>query len=449
MANAYYYSNTAQQTTLSGSISAGATSISVGAVTGFPGSYPYVLALDFEGATEELVSVTGAAGTTLTVTRGFSGTSAQSHSLGAVVRHVYHAGDATDFRTHEAATSDVHGVTGALVGATMSQTLTNKTLTSPVINSATYQNGGSFAGTFTGAPTFSGAVVLSGTPNISTGAALAGTFTGTPTFSGAVVLSGTPNISNGAALAGTFSGTPTLSGAALFTGTPIFQAGAAATIASSHRVTSDGTPRLQIQADGKHLWGPGNAAADTNLYRSAADTLKTDDSLQVAGDATVTGNLSVSGIGQRRFVKKTVDEGVTSSTTIQNDDALVVSLAANAEYELTCWVAANGSASGDIKMAWSLPAGVTGQRYCLGPDTSSATSTAATTMRASCLTDSFTTEINYGVFATNQQSLILETLYITTAGTAGNAQLQWAQNASSATATTVEAGSYIRIERVA
>ena len=47
MANAYFYSNVAQATTLSGSISAGATTVTVGATTGFPSSFPYVLALDY------------------------------------------------------------------------------------------------------------------------------------------------------------------------------------------------------------------------------------------------------------------------------------------------------------------------------------------------------------------------------------------------------------------
>lgn len=437
MANAYFYSNTAIQTTLSGSISSGATSITVGAATGFPGSFPYILALDYGSATEELVSVTNAAGTTLTVSRGFGGTSAQSHSLGAVVRHVYNSVDATDFRTHEAATSDAHGVTGALVGATMAQTLTNKTLTSPTINGAT------LSGTFAGAHTYSGAVTMSG------GGTLSGTFTGTPTLSGAVVLSGGPNISNGGALAGTFTGSPTLSGSPVFSGDAIFQRSVSTDAAWQNQVSGDGTPRLTADAAGKLSWGPGNAAVDTNLYRSAANTLKTDDSLIVTGNLSVTGDLSVTGIGQTRYVKKTADESVTSSTTLQNDDALVVSLAANAEYELTLYLAVNGSAAGDVKTAWSMPASTTGQRFEFGPDTSSATSSAGTAVRASCLTDGFATEINYGTFATGQQSFIMEVLYITTAGTSGNAQLQWAQNASSATATTVEAGSYLKITRVA
>lgn len=271
MANAYYYSNAAIQTTLTGNVSAGGLSIGVVATTGFPTSYPYVLALDYGAATEELVTVTAAAGTTLTLgARGHSGTSAQSHSLGAVVRHVFHAGDATDFRTHEAATADVHGVTGALVGATQVQTLTNKTLTSPTINGGVHASGGSFAGTFTGTPTFSGALTLSG----------------------AAVLSGTPSISNGAALSGTFTGTPTFSGNVTHSGEIVLTnllRGSRALAADSmyeSRVTADSVARWVTLADGKTWWGPGNAVVDTNLYRSAADTLRTDDALSVGGVLT-------------------------------------------------------------------------------------------------------------------------------------------------------------------
>lgn len=47
-------------------------------------------------------------------------------------------------------------------------------------------------------------------------------------------------------------------------------------------VSNDSNPRISIAADGKISWGPGSSTAvDTNLYRSAADTLKTDDSFHV------------------------------------------------------------------------------------------------------------------------------------------------------------------------
>jgi hypothetical protein len=173
--NSRFYSNVAQQTTLSGSVTSGTTTLNVAATTGFPPSFPYTLAVDYGAATEELVSVTGAAGTTLTVTRGYGGTSTQSHSLGAVVRHVYDATDATDFRTHEADTAGVHGVTGDVVGTSDAQTLLNKTISGAVLS-----------GTFTGTPTVSGAVVFSGNPS----------FTGTPTFSGDPDFSGQPTISD-------------------------------------------------------------------------------------------------------------------------------------------------------------------------------------------------------------------------------------------------------------
>lgn len=147
MANAYNYSNTAVPTTLAGNISAGATTVSVLSTVGFP-TVPYIIAIDYGASTEELVKVTSVAGLALTVERGFGSTSAQTHSLGAVVRPVYNAVDATDFRTHEDSTA-AHGATGAVVGTTTTQTLTNKTLTSPTLNTPTV-NSMTFNGTVTG-----------------------------------------------------------------------------------------------------------------------------------------------------------------------------------------------------------------------------------------------------------------------------------------------------------
>lgn len=133
-----YYSSTAQETTLSSGISNSDASATVGGTTGFPVSYPYTLIVDRGTASEEVVEVTAAAGTTLTLTRGVDSTSAVSHSTGASVVHGISARDHREAQQHIAAASGVHGVSGALVGTTDSQTLSNKTLTNPTINNGTW-----------------------------------------------------------------------------------------------------------------------------------------------------------------------------------------------------------------------------------------------------------------------------------------------------------------------
>jgi hypothetical protein len=129
-----YYSATASDTTLTNSATASDATIVVGATTGFPGSYPYTLALDYGVSGEELVDVTGASGTTLSITRATDGTTAKTHTIGAVVRHVLTARDIREAQNHIAATGAVHGLTGAIVGNSDAQTLTNKTITSPIIS---------------------------------------------------------------------------------------------------------------------------------------------------------------------------------------------------------------------------------------------------------------------------------------------------------------------------
>lgn len=110
MATKRYYSALAQDTTLVGNITNSTTSMIVGATVGYPSNTPYVLAVDYNAAAEELVLVTGISGTTLTIQRGYNGTTAVAHTTGAQVRHVIIAQDLTDASDHYDATTSVHGI---------------------------------------------------------------------------------------------------------------------------------------------------------------------------------------------------------------------------------------------------------------------------------------------------------------------------------------------------
>ena len=57
---------------------------------------------------------------------------------------------------------------------------------------------------------------------------------------------------------------------------------AASSQAVGVKVDGDSEARVKIDAGGKITWGSGSATGDVTLYRSAADTLKTDDALDVS-----------------------------------------------------------------------------------------------------------------------------------------------------------------------
>lgn len=76
------YSNTAAQTYITSGITAGSTSLVVYNASGYP-TVPFTVRCD-----AEIILVGAKSGTTFsTLTRGFDGTTAASHSLGAVVEH--------------------------------------------------------------------------------------------------------------------------------------------------------------------------------------------------------------------------------------------------------------------------------------------------------------------------------------------------------------------------
>lgn len=74
-------------------------------------------------------------------------------------------------------------------------------------------------------------------------------------------------------------------------------------------VAGDAAFRFRVDTNGRFDWGPGSAGTDTNLYRAAASSLKTDDAFTAALGLTATaGGLTVSAGGA------SVTGGTTSDT---------------------------------------------------------------------------------------------------------------------------------------
>jgi hypothetical protein len=78
--------------------------------------------------------------------------------------------------------------------------------------------------------------------------------------------------------------------------------------------STSATPNFAIDAGGKLNWSSGSATADTNLYRSTPNYLKTDDSFEVALNLTVGGTTVL----QQSKEKFTVDSVSAISSTATN-----------------------------------------------------------------------------------------------------------------------------------
>ena len=201
---------------------------------------------------------------------------------------------------------------------------------------------------------------------------------------------------------------------------------------TSGTVTVTNSMATEITASGDIIVGTGSGTFD-NLPIGTTDQVLTADttvSPYKVKWATPSAGATI------KSVRKSSNQSVTSSTTLVNDSQLKFAVEANTTYLFNIWLwvyAADGTP--DIKLTVVGPSGST---LYWSPSTYYATSDGTNALGT---VNAGTVTLNAFVDANERNQLYFGS--ILNGATAGDVTLQWAQNTSSGTATTIKAGSYI------
>lgn len=160
--------------------------------------------------------------------------------------------------------------------------------------------------------------------------------------------------------------------------------------------------------------------------------------LVTLGSATIGGNLSVTGIGQIIFLRKTANETVNNLATLQDDDHLTTTIVNGAVYHFDLRLHYTSGTTPDLKIGWSFPTSTTMAWAGVDSDTAGAVRIAGNL-----------SQLSVPAICGSGTDLTAHYTGIVVAGSSGTFKLQWAQNTLTATNSTIYAGSYLLIRRVA
>lgn len=140
---------------------------------------------------------------------------------------------------------------------------------------------------------------------------------------------------------------------------------------------------------------------------------------------------------------KTTDNSVTSNAVLANDTQLQVAVAANATYQLDMFLDYSSATAADAQISLVVPASAT---WKVAPF--ALTAAVAATSGSLETAPATTGGITLGGNGVGTHVTAAPRGWVKTAGTAGNVTVQWAQAVSTASATVLYTGSWIRLTRV-
>ncbi len=143
-----------------------------------------------------------------------------------------------------------------------------------------------------------------------------------------------------------------------------------------------------------------------------------------------------------KFVRKSADETVNNSATLQNDNALLFAVAANEVWEFFLRARHTSQVGPQIQYAWAVPTG--GVIRKTEPDDIGPLSAALSLPEYDG-----TTAVPLQTPTTDQVCLYIQWGLYVGGANAGNVQLQWAQNGAAAVDTKVLTNSFIIARKLA
>ena len=368
------YSSRSQQTTLTSAVTSGALTIPVvNALTLLGGAtvstgQTFVVVIDPDTALEEVVEITAVSSNNLTVTRAvdMSGASAQEHSAGAVIRHMIIGRDLREANLHIEAsaayndgtgTHSMHGLgssDGSVVGTDATQTLTNKTLTAPILTGAGVDASIIFEGATADAfettltvvdptadrtitlPNTSGTVVLKDSTDTLTNKTLT-----SPTISGSPVITGLSSAGMSASSAAPKDYVDSILGSATAASTSASSAATSASSAATSASSAATSASLALTSANSAATSA-TAAATSATSAAASATAAATSATSAAASATAAATSATSAAASVSAVATSAASALTSQTAAATS---ATSAAASATAAATSASSASTSAS--------------------------------------------------------------------------------------------------------